>query len=130
VRPLSLSQEETVTSLIYQVPRASVAFTNPEIELLMACSAAHYDWLCKAAGKPGPDGFLWGLHWNGKGDLWSREVDLLLKILEQAALLYADDPIKLRAAIALRAELVKLFHTFADKEEPLAQNPRSASGRR
>lgn len=70
---------------IVYVPEATISFAAEEVEVLVQCSAAHYDHRCREASEVG--GFLYGIRnrlMNGTADccLATYEVDLLCKVLE------------------------------------------------
>lgn len=71
------------------VPRANLIFTPEEVELMLKCSAHHYDGLCKSFSREG--GLLVKMKnrfsWAEEGELpvhelFFREVDTLAKITE------------------------------------------------
>ena len=70
------------------VPRAVLKFTKEEVDLMMKCSARHYDGHCKAVGRVG--GFLYGIYnrysWSDDPEpeitLTFREIDTLAKVVE------------------------------------------------
>jgi len=67
-------------------PMAMIVFTDVEIKTLLKCSAAHYDYECKAAGQEG--GFLYGINnrqsmgTDTAHELSPHQIDTLLKIME------------------------------------------------
>jgi hypothetical protein len=71
---------------VYYVSEAQITFTKDDLDLLMKCSASHYDATCRAAGNIG--GFLYGYtqQLNVQADVEVfvsfRHLDLLAKITE------------------------------------------------
>lgn len=69
-------------------PYCLVKLTKQEIDLLMMCSQFHYDGLCKAASKPGINGFVYGMKNRMENDpdavheLDFHKLDVMSKILE------------------------------------------------
>lgn len=99
----------------YRFPvEAEVFLTVAEVEILMKCSAGHYDGVCQQAGKPG--GFIYGFHNQAMyfpGDkaeisvkLSWRELDLLAKVLEIGQYFPVDEE---QAVTALWKEVVMLL---------------------
>jgi hypothetical protein len=93
-------------------PSVQVKFTRRELSVLMQLSAMHYDSLCKAASKPGRDGFLWGIK-NGNESLTWQECNLLAKICEGASFWERSsrpiDQQKAKVGRRLFAELLRLL---------------------
>jgi hypothetical protein len=77
---------------IFFTPKAEVSFTSAEYELMLECSAVHYDGVCKDVGKEklfnGEAGMLWRAHrihintGHQSVTFTFRELDTLAKILE------------------------------------------------
>lgn len=76
------------TGFVYKI-KVSLKLTRQEVTDLITVAEAHYDSKCKAAAHRG--GFLYGLRNYLDGDeevtcdFWAREINLMCKILEQAA---------------------------------------------
>jgi hypothetical protein len=90
-------------------PKAEVEFSASDVNLLMEWSKAHYDGVCRQAGKQG--NFLYGLS-NSAPDyrirLTFREADTLRKICEVGTM--AQNPL----SITMSMELLKIMKQMND----------------
>lgn len=97
-------------------PKAYLHLSQSDLAILFECSEHHYDGTCRSFSRPA--GCLWGAR-NSEGD-WvftSREVNNLLKILEEAALVYApqESTERLKEAFRLSRALRSVFLAIAEK---------------
>ena len=100
-------------------PKAEVEFSASDVNLLMEWSKAHYDGVCRQAGKQG--NFLYGLS-NSAPDyrhtLTWRQLDTLLKICELGTM--AQNPL----SITMSMELLKIMKQMNDSSpDVLTFNP-------
>lgn len=77
--------------------KVMLELNEPELELLIECSKAHYDRHCRSISEVG--GFLYGMKnmldiGEAERSCSFREIDTLCKCLEVSPLLYGKDPIK------------------------------------
>lgn len=70
-------------------PEFALAITSKLALLMQRLSSMHYDGRCKAAGQPGPGGFINGwVNWTSGGEdavmvtATPRELDTAMKIME------------------------------------------------
>lgn len=72
-------------------PKAEIEFTHDDVRVLMRLSESHYSPECRAIGKPGSAGYLWGFHVRFDSDappatitevLPFRTIDILGKLCE------------------------------------------------
>lgn len=95
-----------VEKIVYR-PMAALIFSAEDVSVLMECSAAHYDWKCKQAGKVG--GFVYGLmnrvdQSKAEAVMEFGEIDIMAKIVEMP-------PAHLRPQAArLRLSLSRTLH--------------------
>lgn len=95
---------------IFFTPKAEVSFTGEEYELMLACSAIHYDSVCKRAGmaiqSDKSAGFLWRSHkvhvntGHQPVTFTFHELNTLAKILEVGIML-PSPPIVVREGAKL-----------------------------
>lgn len=96
---------------IIQRPEFGLAMTNQVARLMQRLSSMHYDGRCKAAGQPGPDGFINGwVNWTNGPEaetlviLTAHQMDTAMKIIEMLPTLEPDERALL---LDLRATIIK-----------------------
>jgi hypothetical protein len=118
------------TKWSYEVS-ATIELSGPELDILYKCSDAHYDSRCQAAFRPGNLGFLYGqvngahsFEWKPKTlkslptkemEFKPRELDTMVKILEQATLVYAQKKESLDIASGLWMNLSRTLRELGEE---------------